>query len=72
MQYLVIETAKYLRDAEIAIVERSVVEVDEDIMVTQLGYFCFLVKLKAVEAVLAREGPLVSSTWSHDLNRGTL
>ena len=49
----------YLWDNEISVVQRSVVKVDEDLMVTEGGNIGFVVELEAVEAAFALDSPLL-------------
>ena len=51
----------YLGDNEISVVQRSVVEVDEDVMVTKGWDLGLVVKLEAVEAIFALDSPLLGS-----------
>jgi len=50
----------YLGDDKVTVVEGCVMEVDEDIVVTELWDFGLLVVFEAVEAVLACYLPLLS------------
>ena len=40
-------------------------EVDEDVVVAQLGHLGFFIEFEAVEAVLAGNGPLFCRGWYH-------
>ena len=51
--------AWYLGDNKVSEVQRSVVEVDEDMVVTERGDVSFFMELEAVEAVLALDSPLL-------------
>lgn len=51
----------YLGDTEISVVQRSVVEVDKDVVVTEGWDLNFVVELEAVETVFALESPLFRS-----------
>ena len=51
----------YHGDDEISEVQRSVVEVDEDVMVTEGWDIGFVVELEAIEAILALNSPLLGS-----------
>lgn len=46
---------------EISVVQRSVVEVDEDVVVTEGWDLSFVVELEAVEATFALDSPLLGS-----------
>lgn len=48
----------HLGDNKVSVVQRSVVEVDEDVMVTEGGDVCLVVEFEAVESVLALDSPL--------------
>jgi len=41
------------------------VEVDENIVVTEIGNLCFLLKLEAVKTILTDDGPLLSGGRRH-------
>lgn len=72
--------AIYLGYDQIAVIERSIVEIDEDIVVTEFGYISMVIELEAIKAILARDGPLLvggrchfrdqceNSTWSEKMN----
>ena len=49
----------YHGDNEISVIQRSIVEIDENVVVTECWDVSFVVKLKAVEAVLALDSPLL-------------
>ena len=49
----------HLGDDQVSVVQRSVVEVDEDIVVTKGWDVGFFVELEAVEARFALNGPLL-------------
>lgn len=49
----------YLYNREVSVVERSVVEVDENVVVAELGNFGLFIEFEAVEAIFASEGPLL-------------
>ena len=55
----------YLGNDKIPVIERSVVEVDEDLVVGELRHQGVLVELEAVEAIFGCEGPLLSSRRRH-------
>ena len=40
-------------------------EVDEDVVVAQLGDFGFFIEFEAVEAIFAGNGPLFCRGWCH-------
>ena len=48
----------YFGDDEVSVVQRSVVEVDEDVVVSEGWDVGFVVELETVEAVLALDSPL--------------
>lgn len=54
-----------LEDSEIPVVQGSVVNLDEDIMVAELGDGGAGVELQIIEAGLALDGPLTSRGWGH-------
>jgi len=56
---------EYLCDDEIAVVERGIVEVDKNIMITKLGDVGFLGELKAVKAIFTSHIPLSRSGRWH-------
>ena len=39
----------------------------EDAPLTERGYFCFLVKFQALEAIFTLDGPLLSGSGSHEV-----
>ena len=51
----------YLGDYEISVVERNVVEIDENVVVTKGWDVGLFVELEAVEAVFALDGPLLGT-----------
>lgn len=55
----------YLGDDEISVVQGDVVEVDEDVVVTEGGDVGFLIEFEAVEAAFALDGPLLGRCWGH-------
>lgn len=57
--------AWYFGDAEVSVVQRSVVEVDEDVVVSEGWDVGFVVELETVEAVLALDSPLFGRWWHH-------
>lgn len=44
-------------------------EVDKDVMVSQVGDLGFLIELKAVKATLALDVPLLGGRWCHCVYR---
>lgn len=48
----------YFGDDEVSVVQRSIVEVDEDVVVSEGWDVGFVVELETVEAVLALDSPL--------------
>lgn len=60
-----------LGDDEVSIVERNVVEVNENVMLTQLGYLGLFIKLETVEAGLAGDGPLLRGCRCHDVAKSS-
>ena len=48
----------YCGDDEVSVVQRSVVEVDEDVVISEGWDVGFVVELETVEAVLALDSPL--------------
>ena len=55
----------YLGDDEVSEIQRGVVEVDEDVVVTEGWDVGFFVEFEAVEASVALNGPLLSGGWCH-------
>ena len=53
----------YLGDDEVSKVQGSVVEVDEDVVVTEAWDLGFLRVLEAIKPIFALEGPLFGSCW---------
>lgn len=51
----------YLWDYEISVVQRNIVEIDEDVVVTEGWDVGLFVELEAVEAVFALDGPLLGT-----------
>ena len=54
-----IEMIWYHGDNEISVIQRSIVEIDENVVVTECWDVSFVVKLEAVEAVFALDSPLL-------------
>ncbi len=50
---------------EISIVKRGIVEMDQDIMITQLWELSILLELETVKAIFAGNSPLFGSCWHH-------
>ena len=55
----------YLGDDEISVIQRGVMEVNEDVVVTQGWNVGFVVELEAVKAVFGLDSPLLGSRWCH-------
>lgn len=51
----------YLGDYDISVVQRNIVEVDENVVVTENWDVDLFVKLEAVEAAFALDGPLLGT-----------
>ena len=51
----------HLWDYEISVVERNIVEIDEDVVVTESWDVGLFVELEAVEAAFALDGPLLGT-----------
>ena len=49
----------YLGDNEIPVVQRDVVEIDQDVVVSEGGDCSLILEFEAVEAVLALDDPLL-------------
>lgn len=52
------KVVRYFGDDEVSVVQRSIVEVDEDVVVSEGWDVGFVVELETVEAVLALDSPL--------------
>ena len=55
----------YLGYDEISIVKRGIVEMDQDIMITQLWELSILMELETVKAIFAGNSPLFGGCWHH-------
>lgn len=51
--------SRYLRDDEVAVIERCVVKIYEHVVVTKFRYLGFLGELEAFEAIFACDVPLL-------------
>lgn len=49
----------YHGDTEISVIQRSIVEIDENVVVSECWDLSFVVELEAVEAVFALDSPLL-------------
>ena len=55
----------YLGNNEVSVIERGIVEVDQDVVVPQLRDFSLCVVAQAVEAILPIYGPLLGRRRCH-------
>lgn len=58
--------ARYLGNYEVAVVQRGIMKVDEDVLFTQCRDLSFVVEFEAIEAVFAFDRPLLGCCWCHD------
>ena len=54
-----------LWDDEISIIEGGVMEMNQDVVITQLWDFCFLFELQTIETALTGDDPSLCSRRSH-------
>ena len=55
----------HLGDDEISVIERHVVEVNEDVVVAQFGNLCLLVEFEGIKSVCANDCPLLGRSRCH-------
>ena len=55
----------YLGDNQIAVIQGSRMEMNQDVTLAKFGDWSFLVKFKAFKPLFPLDDPLFGSRWSH-------